>query len=788
MAEKIKIAELTINPEKLLKELQQTKREIDNLSNTQKELKKAGDTSSQMFIKNEQKLKSLRKEYNQQGKTLQAVSGGTDKLRAELDKEINSIKGAKDQNKALRRIRDEINTSTEEGQKALQEINNRIDKNTELTKTNTDSISKQKSNVGNYTESINKAKVGVKGFGLAMKAAGIGLAVAAFAALTDAVKNNKRIMLVIKTVTEAVSAVVSPLVSAVMDGAEAAYQATGGFDAMGTIISSLITLALTPLKTSFYAIKAAILGAQLIWEKSWLGGGDEGRIKELNKDLSDTKEELKQVGKDAVKAGKDIYESAGDAVGELSQTYNSLADNVGKAVNKIGDKGIAGILGDANDIAKFRQELEQLDSKQEEIALKAQKRAEDARQRRDDESLSMAERKQANEELNEILRNQQAEEEALVNKKIEGFQKILSINKDDLEAQQALKDARNDLLEIDERINGQMSEQLANNNSMRNEETAKIKEENKKREEEEKRKLQTIQDLKDEFKTREKEKSAIEKEEELEKYYEDKEAEIERLIEDNEERTELLKELELQKQEALNELKAKQQKKEIEDRNEEVGQIVDTEKKKLKVKEQTVDAVASLFDKETAVGKAALIAKQIMALKEFSIEQGLVKSKKSAAVAEASVDTTKGQAKTASSVPFPYNIPLIIGYIAQTAGLISTIKSAVVPSKPKFARGGNIFGNSHSNGGVDIEAEGGESIINKRSTAKYGGLLSAINQSEGGVPIMGGNNAPSGMINYDLLGAKMAEANRSLPSPKVGVDEITKVSNRVKVIENSARF
>lgn len=788
MAEKIKVAELTIDPQKLVAELQKTKSEIDKLTATQKQLKKAGDTSSKMFVQNEQQLKKLRSEYNQQGKTLQAVSGSTDQLKKELDKEINSIKGAKDQNKALRRIRDEINVTTEEGQKALQEINKRIDENTDLTKKNTDSISKQKSNVGNYTESINKAKVGVKGFGLAMKAAGIGLAVAAFAALTDAVKNNKRIMLVIKTVTEAVSAVVSPLVSAVMDGAEAAYKATGGFDSMGTIISSLITLALTPLKTSFYAIKATILGAQLAWEKSWLGGGDEGRIKELTKDLSDTKEELKKVGEDAVKAGKDIYESAGDAVAELADGYNELANNVGKSVDKIGDKGIAGIIGDAKDIAKFRQELEQLDSAQEEVALKFQKRAEDLRQIRDDESLTLEQRKQANKELNELLQQQQSEEEAIVNKKISGFEKILEKNKDDLEAQQALKDARNELLEIDERINSQMSEQMSNNNSMRNEETANVKENNKKQTEAEKEKLDAIKSLREEFNKEEREREALSDEAKIEKYYDDKEAEIERLIEDNEERIELLKELEIDKNEALGEVRAEQKEKENVERQKEVENIVSTEKKKLDAKRQTVDKVASLFGEETAVAKAAVIAKRVIAMQEWAIDQGLLKSKQTKAATEAGMDVSKGVSKTASSVPFPYNIPLIAGFIAQTAGLVSTIKSAVMPSKPKFARGGNIFGNSHSNGGVQLEAEGGESIINKRSTQKYGGLLSAINQSEGGVPIMGGNNAPSGFINYDLLAGKVADANRSLPAPRVGVDEISKTSNKVKVIQNRARF
>lgn len=60
----------------------------------------------------------------------------------------------------------------------------------------------------------------------------------------------------------------------------------------------------------------------------------------------------------------------------------------------------------------------------------------------------------------------------------------------------------------------------------------------------------------------------------------------------------------------------------------------------------------------------------------------------------------------------------------------------------KFSKGGLLEGNSHSDGGIPFtingragfEAEGGETIINKRSSAMYGDLLSRINVAGGGVP------------------------------------------------------
>ena len=57
-----------------------------------------------------------------------------------------------------------------------------------------------------------------------------------------------------------------------------------------------------------------------------------------------------------------------------------------------------------------------------------------------------------------------------------------------------------------------------------------------------------------------------------------------------------------------------------------------------------------------------------------------------------------------------------------------------------FADGGLLQGASHAQGGIPFtvggvpgfEAEGGEAIINKRSTAMFRPLLSAMNEAGGG--------------------------------------------------------
>ena len=111
--------------------------------------------------------------------------------------------------------------------------------------------------------------------------------------------------------------------------------------------------------------------------------------------------------------------------------------------------------------------------------------------------------------------------------------------------------------------------------------------------------------------------------------------------------------------------------------------------------------------------------------------------------------------------------------------------------KKKKAADGMLVGASHAGGGIPIEAEGGEAIINKRSSAMYRPLLSAINESGGGVRFANGgvvgSSNPSGsvgIIDYNALASAMS----NLPAPRVAVDEISSVSNRINVIQTQASF
>tara|TARA_R110002072_G_scaffold249594_1_gene408508 strand:- start:6283 stop:10257 length:3975 start_codon:yes stop_codon:yes gene_type:complete len=77
-------------------------------------------------------------------------------------------------------------------------------------------------------------------------------------------------------------------------------------------------------------------------------------------------------------------------------------------------------------------------------------------------------------------------------------------------------------------------------------------------------------------------------------------------------------------------------------------------------------------------------------------------------------------------------------------------KGGIIPGEaPKFAKGGMVHGASHANGGVKFavggrvaELEGGEAVINKRSTAMFRTQLSDMNAAGGGVRFADGGIMP----------------------------------------------
>lgn len=136
--------------------------------------------------------------------------------------------------------------------------------------------------------------------------------------------------------------------------------------------------------------------------------------------------------------------------------------------------------------------------------------------------------------------------------------------------------------------------------------------------------------------------------------------------------------------------------------------------------------------------------------REEAIRRRQFNDQKTASLVQAAINTALAVTAALTQAP---PAAYVLAAVSAAAGLaqIAVIasqqfaKGGVLPS----AEGGMIEGNSHANGGVRFnvgqtqhEAEGGEVIINKRSSAMFRPQLSAINQAGGGIAFAGGGAIP----------------------------------------------
>ena len=141
-------------------------------------------------------------------------------------------------------------------------------------------------------------------------------------------------------------------------------------------------------------------------------------------------------------------------------------------------------------------------------------------------------------------------------------------------------------------------------------------------------------------------------------------------------------------------------------------------------------------------------------------------------------------------VPFPINLVLAAGASALVGNLIDG-------QLEKFAHGGMVQGKSHAQGGEKfavggrvVELEGGEAVINKRSTAMFRNQLSAMNAAGGGVKFADGGllNMPSfSQQQFNALGqSEMMGAMGGAGKVVVVEADITDSQNTVNVIQSEA--
>jgi len=307
-----------------------------------------------------------------------------------------------------------------------------------------------KSNIGDVakdtdklTTSSEKASKGVgkigtafKGMGTAIKAAGIGLVVALLAKLMEVFSKNQRVLDVFNTAMTVMSIAFNDLFKYLDDN----YAVIKGY-LKGLFTDPLGEMAKLGLGIEKFFIDK-MKGAAIV-----LKG-----VATMMANLSNPKKMLEGF---ALIAG-----GVAAAGREIADIYNDIESSVSGYVSSTIEqaKGITAVTNAA------------LLAEVQFAALNAQylKDAEVQRQIRDDETKTFAERIEANNKLNDILAEQQELQREQVQIGIDAAQAQFNIN-DSVENRIALGQANNAMLELEETITGQLSEQKTNQVSLEKE-------------------------------------------------------------------------------------------------------------------------------------------------------------------------------------------------------------------------------------------------------------------------------------------------------------------------------
>ena len=212
--------------------------------------------------------------------------------------------------------------------------------------------------------------------------------------------------------------------------------------------------------------------------------------------------------------------------------------------------------------------------------------------------------------------------------------------------------------------------------------------------------------------------------------------------------------------------------------------------RKLQANLEYIDAKQAIADKEIEIEEAKYQAMEtvtggLVALTEQigESDKGFAVLSKTLALAEIAINTGKAIAKMVSAEAGKG----IFGLATMASGIatiLTNIASAIsIVKSAKFASGGLVTGpGTGTSDSIPAQLSNGESVITARATSMFAPILSSFNQMGGGVPINVAQTSNQ-TLGEDMLARAVAKGVRNI-RPVVSVEEITKVDNRVKALEN----
>ena len=224
---------------------------------------------------------------------------------------------------------------------------------------------------------------------------------------------------------------------------------------------------------------------------------------------------------------------------------------------------------------------------------------------------------------------------------------------------------------------------------------------------------------------------------------------------------------------------------------------------RIQILEMMTEATSKFGQDISAIGNIIMQEKQGRDKKAFENAKKLAVAgilvEKAAAIGQIWESNAIANAKARDAFPLTFGQPWVtintISSIVSTAATVAAAAQAVsgingtdfqsdksssggateIGSKPNYGEGGMIEGKRHSDGGVPINAEGGEAIMTRGAVTMFRPLLSMLNQAGGGTSFSKG---AVGQSNYDNPQVANSQTEQQIIKTYVVEQDLTSVQHR----------
>lgn len=319
---------------------------------------------------------------------------------------------------------------------ALKELNKRVeDLEGQLQDTN-----KGVKSLGESSKGLGK---GISAIGGSLKAIGIGVFIAAFDQLKEVFSGNQKVMDIFNTALNTLKILFNDFAEAVLPP-------------VSNLLNAIFSDPIQSIKDFGSAVQDYVLNFfdQILSSVGHLGSA---LANLFTGDFAGALEEVKLAGADAVDALVGVEEGGIEVVKNVAKTALDYAKGIPEKVKEAVAEGKA--------LVELEKAAQLAAVERQKIQLEYQRREEQLRQIRDDDTKSIQERVKANADLLALLEEQAQKEREQMQIQVAFARAEYEKNKT-TENLVALRQAELELIDLSERLEGQRSEALTNQNSL----------------------------------------------------------------------------------------------------------------------------------------------------------------------------------------------------------------------------------------------------------------------------------------------------------------------------------